>query len=65
MQTGGILSFLLCALSMFAIFIERSLTGQVLFGLSLLVLAVSLLLSLAEVLLSTDALNMVIDDMAR
>jgi hypothetical protein len=65
MQTGAVLSFLLCALSMFAIFIERPGIGKVLFGLSLLVLAVSLLLSLAEVLLSTDALNMVIDDMAK
>lgn len=65
MQTGAVSSFLLCALSMFAIFVERPGVGQVLFGLSLLVLAVSLLLSLAEVLLSTDALNMVIDDMAR
>jgi hypothetical protein len=65
MQTGAVLSFLLCALSMFAIFVERPGIGKVLFGLSLLALAVSLLLSLAEVLLSTDALNMVIDDMAK
>ncbi len=65
MQTGGMLSFLLCALSMFAIFIDKPGVGKALFGLSLLVLAVSLLLSLAEVLLSTDALNMVIDDMAK
>ena len=65
MQTGAVLSFLLCALSMFAIFIERPGIGKLLFGLSLLVLAVSLLLSLAEVLLSTEALDMVIDDMAK
>lgn len=65
MQTGAVLSFLLCALSMFAIFVERPGVGQALFGLSLMALAVSLLFSLAEVLLSTDALNMVIEDMAK
>lgn len=64
MQSGAMLSFLLCSLSMFAIFVEHIGVGQALFGLSLLSLAVSLFLSLAEVLLSTDALNMVIKDMA-
>lgn len=64
MQTGAVLSFLLCALSMFAIFIDRDLAGRVLFGLSLVALAVSLVLSLLEVLLSTEALNVVLDDMA-
>ncbi|MET0281134.1 MAG: DUF2721 domain-containing protein [Steroidobacteraceae bacterium] len=65
MQTGAVLSFILCAISMFAIFIDKQGVGKALFGLSLLVLAVSLLLSLAEVLLSTAALNMVIDDMTQ
>jgi hypothetical protein len=64
MQTGGVVSFLLCALSMFAIFVEWQAAGKILFGLSLLALAASLVLSLLEVLLSTDALNVVLDDMA-
>ena len=63
MQSFGVVSFLLCALSMFAIFIDSHLTGKWLFGLSLLALAVSLVLSLIEVLLSTNALSIVLDDM--
>ena len=65
MQSGGVVSFLLCALSMFFIFIDSHSAGKILFGLSLLSLAVSLVLSLVEVLLSTNALNIVLDDMAK
>ncbi|MDB5888992.1 MAG: conserved hypothetical rane protein [Rhodocyclales bacterium] len=64
MQTFGVLSFLLCALSMFALFVDHPTAGQVLFGFSLLVLAISLVVSLIEVLLSTRALNIVLEDMA-
>ena len=63
MQGFGVLSFLLCALSMFVLFIELQTAGKVLFGLSLLALAVSLLVSLWEVLVSTEALNIVLGDM--
>lgn len=63
MQSGGVISFLLCALSMFAVFVNSPSAGKVLFGLSLLALAVSLVLSLVEVLLSTNALSIVLDDM--
>jgi hypothetical protein len=65
MQSGGVISFLLCALSMFAIFVDSHATGKILFGLSLLALAVSLVLSLIEVLLSTNALGIVLDDMEK
>ena len=65
MQSCAVASFLLCALSMFALFIDNLATGQILFGLSLLSLAVSLVMSFVEVLLSTRALNIVLDDMAR
>ena len=63
MQGFGVMSFLLCALSMFALFMELQMAGKVLFGLSLLALAVSLLVSLWEVLVSTEALNIVLGDM--
>lgn len=63
MQTFGVLSFLLCAISMFALFIQRQFLGQLLFGLSLVSLATSLLMSFVEVLLSTKALKVVLDDM--
>lgn len=65
MQSCGVVSFLLCAMSMFFIFIDSHSAGKILFGLSLLSLAVSLVLSLIEVLLSTNALNIVLDDMSK
>jgi hypothetical protein len=65
MQSFGVLSFLVCALSMFAIFLDSHVLGKVLFGASLTCLAISLVLSLIEVLLSTNALDVVLDDMAR
>jgi Protein of unknown function (DUF2721) len=63
MQILGVLSFLLCALSMFALFLEYGRAGQILFGLSLLSLAISLVISLIEAVLSTNALSIVLDDM--
>jgi hypothetical protein len=65
MQSCAVLSFLLCALSMFALFVGTQTTGKVLFGLSLASLAASLVMSFIEVLQSTRALKVVIDDMAR
>jgi hypothetical protein len=62
MQGFGVLSFLLCALSMFALFVKEEIAGKALFGISLLALAVSLILSLVEVLISTNALSVVVKD---
>jgi hypothetical protein len=63
MQGFGVLSFLLCALSMFALFLEAELPGKLMFGASILALTLSLLLSLVEVLISTDALAVVVKDL--
>lgn len=63
MQSFGVFSFLLCALSMFALFLEYQLTGKLLFGVSILALALSLVLSLIEVLISTEALSVVVQDL--
>lgn len=65
MQGFGVLSFLLCALSMLSLFVHEPLPGKVLFGISLLSLAVSLVLSLLEVLISTNALAVVVEDLER
>ncbi|MDR3352261.1 MAG: DUF2721 domain-containing protein [Zoogloeaceae bacterium] len=62
MQGFGVLSFLLCALAMFALFVQGETAGKVLFGISLLSLAVSLVLSLVEILISTNALSVVVKD---
>ena len=58
MQIAGVVSFLLCTLSMFALFVGQMLLGEVLFGVSLASLSVSLLLSLYEISISTRALDL-------
>jgi len=63
MQLAGVFSFLLCTLSMFALFLSLELTGMVLFGGSLVTLAVSLIYSLWEIQISTNALNVQLQDM--
>lgn len=63
MQGFGVFSFLLCALAMLALFLESAAAGQWLFGASLLTLTLSLLLSLVEVLVSTEALSLVVADL--
>lgn len=65
MQSFGVLSFLICALSMFALFMNALKLGQWLFGISIVALALSLVISLFEVLISTNALTIVVDDMTR
>ena len=63
MQIFGVSSFLLCTLSMFALFIHQELAGEILFGISILLLSASLVLSLYEISLSTAALNIALKDM--
>ena len=65
MQSFGVVSFLLCALSMLAIYAAHAALGNILFGLSIVALAVSLLLSLGEVVISTQALSVVVEDIER
>lgn len=62
MQVAGVLSFLLCTLSMFALFLSLELFGMLLFGISLLSLSTSLVFSLWEVMISTNALNVQLQD---
>ncbi|MFC2330230.1 MAG: DUF2721 domain-containing protein [Treponema sp.] len=56
-QFFGVISFLLCVISMFSIFVNMFLIAEIIFALSLITMFVSLLLSLQEVLLSIGALN--------
>lgn len=63
MQLLGVLSFTLCALAMFALFVNWMLPAEVLFGLSLLGLILSLLFSLVEIAISTDSLNIALEDL--
>ena len=63
MQSFGCFSFILCTLSMFALFIERQMAGQILFGTSLIILSMSLLFSLYEVIISTGAINIELENL--
>jgi hypothetical protein len=57
MQAFGVLSFVLCTLSMFSLLLGWYLAGQFLFAISLIFLVISLLFSLYEVNISTAAIN--------
>ena len=65
MQIFGVISFLCCTFSMFALFVSRILIGELIFGLSLLCLSISLILSLYEVAISTNALTVELEDVKR
>ncbi|MEA1079348.1 DUF2721 domain-containing protein [Marinobacter qingdaonensis] len=57
MQAFGVLSFLMCTVSMFLLFLGSELPGAVAFGISLVLLSLSLLYSFYEIQLSTNAIN--------
>ncbi len=63
MQSWGVLSFILCTASMFFIFLEKPILGDMAFGASVIALLISLSFSLYEVIISTRALDVVLDDL--
>ncbi len=56
-QIFGVLSFLLCVISMFLIFLNMPTAAEIIFGASLIALFISLAVSLQEIFLSIGALN--------
>ena len=63
MQLTGIASLLLCVVSMFAIYESWSTAGSIIFGVSLVLLMVSLVFSIIEIQISVKALNIQLSDM--
>ena len=63
MQATAIFSFLLAVITMALIYLEFSTLANLVFGVSLLALMISLVLSLIEVQLSTKALAIQLKDM--
>ncbi len=63
MQTFAVGSFLLCSVSMGALFLGQGMVGRWLFGLSLVGLSISLLISLIEVSISTQAIELDLETM--
>ena len=57
MQEVGVMSFALCVLCMLIIYLGFNTAGSIIFGLSLALLLYSLTLSVIEIRISVDALN--------
>jgi hypothetical protein len=63
MQALGVSSFILCALSMFLVFIDLILIAQYIFGFSIFLLVVSLVFSFYEISISTKAIEIQLEDL--
>jgi len=64
MQALGVVSFILCTISMFFLFYELQEFGAVAFALSLFALTFSLVVSLYEILISTHAIELELQDLS-
>jgi len=63
MQAFGVLSLLLCVVCMFLLFANEQIAGRYTFGLSLILLIISLALSVYELQISVKALKLQLSDM--
>lgn len=65
MQAFGVLSFVFTVICMFLLFQEMTYWANIVFGVSLLSLLVSLIISLIEIQVSTKALSLELSDMEK
>ncbi|MGK7932951.1 MAG: DUF2721 domain-containing protein [Microcystaceae cyanobacterium] len=65
MQIFGVLGFFLCTISMLSLFLNKKDLGAIAFAISLGSMGISLLLSLYEVSISINALNIALSDMEK
>ena len=63
MQLLGIGSLLLCVLCMFLIYIDFQLAAEIIFGIALVMLIISLAISIREIQISVKALDLHLSDM--
>ncbi|MGV8897880.1 MAG: DUF2721 domain-containing protein [Burkholderiaceae bacterium] len=63
MQALGVMSFILCAVAMFLVFIQLELAAQFAFGASLFLLLLSLIFSFYEITISTRAIEIELEDL--
>ena len=63
MQFFGVVSMLMCTISIFALFLDVYSVGKNIFGLSLITMCLSLFISLWEVYISSKALNLELKDL--
>jgi glucose uptake protein GlcU len=62
MQIFGLISLLLCVICMFLLYIEWNAVAEIVFGLALILLIISLALSAWEIQISVRALNLHLSD---
>ncbi|WP_285817588.1 DUF2721 domain-containing protein [Echinimonas agarilytica] len=65
MQAYAVTSFFLCVICMFCLHLGYSHVGSIIFAVSLVLLAYSLLLSVREIRISAEALNIHLEDIQR
>jgi hypothetical protein len=65
MQIAGITSLLLCVLSMFLIYVGEDIWSELIFGIALLLLIVSLALSIWEIQISVKAIDLHLSDIEK
>ncbi len=63
MQLMGIGSLLLCVLCMFLVYIEQQLAAEIIFGVALVMLIISLAISVREIQISVKALDLHLSNM--
>lgn len=63
MQVLGITSLLLCVICMFLIYVNFQIWAEILFGIALVLLILSLALSIREIQISVKALDLHLNDM--
>ncbi len=63
MQLLGIGSLLLCVLCMFLVYIDQQLVAEIVFGIALVMLIISLAISVREIQISVKALDLHLSDM--
>jgi len=63
MQIFGVLSLLMCVVSMFALFAGWVMAGQWSFAIALILMIVSMLISLRELTISVGALDLLLTDL--
>lgn len=63
MQALGVMSFILCAVAMFLVFVQLELVAQYAFGLSIFLLLLSLIFSFYEITISTRAIEIELEDL--
>lgn len=63
MQALGVMSFILCAVSMFLVFVRLEMVAQYAFGVSIFLLLLSLIFSFYEITISTRAIEIELEDL--